>query len=121
MRLAWINKNKKASIKVLLRYVAALYVEPEDFSSDISVKKMQVTDKDVSFTIQNAGKKHQVLSSLTMKVSGKKDIEFNPEELKGMTGENVLAQSERVFHFPKSGKFKDIQAADKVKINFEED
>jgi fimbrial chaperone protein len=115
------NKNKKASIKVLLRYVAALYVEPEDFSSDVSVKQMQLGEKDVSFTLSNAGKKHQILSSLTMKISGKKDIDFTPDELKGMTGENILAQSERVFHFPKTGKFKDIQATDKVRINFEKD
>jgi fimbrial chaperone protein len=115
------NKKKKASIKVLLRYVAALYVEPEDFNSDVSFKQLQVDEKNVSFLITNAGKKHQVLSNLSLKISGKKDIEITNDELKGMTGENVLAQSERVFRFPRSGKFKDIQASDKVKISFEKD
>ena len=115
------NKKQKASIKVLLRYVAALYVEPEDFSSDVTLKKMDVDDKGVAFTISNAGKKHQVLADLTLKVSGKKDFSIEGEELKGMSGENVLAQSERIFRFPKSGKFKDIHPTDKVKINFEKD
>lgn len=115
------DKKKKASIKVLLRYVAALYVNAEDFSSDISFKKLEVSDKQVSFTIGNAGKAHQVLSNLELKVIGKKTLVFNGEELKNMTGENVLAESERVFHFPKNGKFSDVQPTDKVRINFEKD
>ncbi len=115
------NKKQKASIKVLLRYVAALYVQADDFDSDVTLKKMDVDDKNVSLLISNAGKKHQVLANMTMKVSGKKDIEFTSEDLKGMTGENVLQSSERVFRFPKSGKFKDVQSTDKVKINFDKD
>lgn len=115
------NKKKKASIKVLLRYVAALYVEPEGLSSEVELKKLEVDDKDVILTIENKGKKHQVLADLTLKFSGKKDIVLEGDELKGMTGENILAQSERIFRFPKAGKFKDIQATDKVKINFDKD
>lgn len=116
------NKKQKASIKVLLRYVAALYVAPEEFSSSITLKKMDVREKekDVSFLIANSGKKHQVLSSLKLEIVGKKSIELSGEELKGMSGENVLALSERVFRFPRVGKFKDIHANDKVKIDFEE-
>lgn len=118
-----IEKNKKqnASIKVLLRYVAALYVLPEDFSSDVSFKKLDVDDKNISFTVANAGKKHQVLSNLEMKITGKKTIELVNDDLKTMSGENILAESERVFRFPKNGKFKDIQPTDKVKISFEKD
>ena len=118
-----IEKNKKqnASIKVLLRYVAAFYILPEDFPSDVTLKKLDVDDKNVAFTMANAGKKHQVLSNLEMKVTGKKTIELKSEDLKSMSGENVLAGSERVFRFPKTGKLKDIQSTDKVKINFEKD
>lgn len=115
------NKKQRASIKVLLRYVAALYVEAEDYTPDVTLKKMDVEDKNISFLLINSGKKHQILANMTMKISGKKDIELNSEELKGMSGENVLGLSERVFRFPKNGKFKDIQATDKVKINFEKD
>lgn len=115
------NKKQKASIKVLLRYVAALYVEPEGLSSDVSLKKMEVDEKKVSLIMSNAGKKHQVLSNLVIKFNGKKDITVEGEELKGMIGENVLAESERIFHFQKSGKFKDVQSTDKVKISFDKD
>ena len=113
--------KKKASIKVLLRYVAALYVSPESYDSDVSVKKYDVTSKTVTFHVQNAGKKHQVLSGLVLKISGKKDLELSGEDLKGMSGENILALSERIFSFPKTGKFSDIQQSDKVKINFDKD
>ncbi|MBC7713943.1 MAG: molecular chaperone [Rhizobacter sp.] len=115
------DKKQKASIKVLLKYVAALYIDPENFSSDVSFKKMDVDEKNVSFTFSNDGKKHQVLSNLEMKITGKKTIELKSDDLKGASGENVLAESERVFHFPKVGKFKDIQPSDKVKISFEKD
>lgn len=115
------NKKKKASIKVLLRYVAALYVEAEEYGSEVAVKNLEVDDKNVSFVVSNTGKKHQVLANLSMKISGKKELQLTSDDLKGMSGENILAQSERVFRFPKTGKLKDIQAADKVKINFEKD
>jgi fimbrial chaperone protein len=115
------NNKKKASIKVLLRYVAALYVGPENINSEIIFKKLEVNDKNVSFLLGNIGKKHQVLSNLSLKISGKKDIVLNSDDLKGMTGENILAMSERIFNFPRNGKFKDIQISDKVKLNFEKD
>ena len=111
--------KKKAAIKVLLRYVAALYVMPESYKSEVSLKKLIVTKKEISFQMKNAGKKHQVLSGLVLKILGKKDLELSGEELKGMTGENILAESERVFTFPKTGKFVDIQQSDKVKIHFD--
>lgn len=115
------SKKQKASIKVLLRYVAALYVTPEDWDSEVQFKQLQVEEKNVSLVLENKGKKHQVLSNLSMKISGHKDIELNSDDLKGMTGENILAQSERVFTFSKEGKFKDIKNSDKVKISFEKD
>lgn len=119
------NKKQKASIKVLLRYVAALYVTPEDYQSEVVLKKMEIDEKHVSFLIANTGRSHQVLSNLLIKVkvkvAGKKDIELNSEDLKGMSGENVLALSERLFRFPRNGKFKDIQTTDKVTIDFEKD
>lgn len=115
------NKDKKSSIKVLLRYVAALYVEPDDLKSEVNLKKLEVSDKNVTFFMENKGKKHQVLSNLEMKITGKKTIDLSSDDLKGMTGENILALNERFFRFPREGKFKDIQASDKVKINFEKD
>jgi fimbrial chaperone protein len=118
------NKNKKASIKVLLRYIAALYVKAEDYSSEIKVAEVKSVDKKISILIENVGKKHQVLANLNLKFideNKKKEILFNAEDLKGMSGENVLADSKRIFVFPNSGKFSEINSTDKVKISFDKD
>jgi fimbrial chaperone protein len=117
------TKNKK-SIKVLLRYVAALYVTTEKMQSDVNFKSLAVDEKKVSLTIENKGSKHQVLSNLNLKFlddKSKKETLLTAEELKGMTGENVLAMSERVFIFERQDKFKNINASDKVKISFDKD
>lgn len=116
------NKNKKASIKVLLRYIAALYVNGDDYSSVISIDGVKTADKKVSIQMANSGKKHQVLTNLNLKfINGKKEILFLPEDLKGMSGENILAESKRIFTFPLTGKFSGVSANDKVKISFDKD
>lgn len=119
------GKNKKASIKVLLRYMAALYVANDDLSSDVKfIGLKKVENNKLAFEFENTGKKHQVLANLHLKISDekkKKDIELNPEDLKGMTGENVLAQSKRIFVLPREGKLSDVDSSSKVKISFEKD
>lgn len=118
------SKNKKTSIKVLLRYIAALYVKSEDFTSDISIKEIKIADKKVSIEVNNAGKRHQVLSNLNLKFVNdktKKEILFKADELRGMSGENILASSSRVFTFTQSGKFAEINSTDKVKFSFDKD
>lgn len=118
------NKSKKASIKVLLKYVAALYVESESFNSDISIKEVKEQGKKIQIVILNAGKKHQVLSNLSLLFTddrSNKKIIFKADELKGMSGENILADSRRVFSFVKEGKFSLMNPTDKVTINFDKD
>lgn len=118
------GKNKKASIKVLLRYMAALYVSTGEFESDVKLTALKKTDSKVIFEFENSGKKHQVLANLHLKLTDekkKKDISLSPEDLKGMTGENILAQSKRVFILQKEGKLSDVDSNSKVKISFEKD
>lgn len=115
------SQKKKASIKVLLRYVAALYVSEEGFEADVSLVKVEKNKKNIIFHFKNAGKKHQVLANLNLKAHGAKSLELSQDDLKGMSGENILAQSERFFKFPLEGKIKDLEPSDKVKINFEKD
>lgn len=117
------EKKKKGSIKVLLRYVAALYITDDSFEPNIEVEKIIVTKKDVGFLIKNNGKKHQLLSNLNLKISGekKKELKLLAEDLKGMSGENILANTNRLFRFPKAGKFQGIEEKDKVAISFDKE
>ena len=38
-----------------------------------------------------------------------------------VSGENILAESKRIFIFPKTGKFLELKITDKVKITFDKD
>lgn len=119
-----VNKKKKASIKVLLRYMAALYINADEFTPSIVVEEIKTDHKKVSILIHNSGKKHQVLTNLNLKFinnKSKNEILLQADDLKGMSGENVLADSKRVFVFPQTGKFESISSSDKVKISFDKD
>ncbi len=118
------DKSKKASIKVLLRYIAALYVKPADLNSDISITDFKVVDKKFIIATINKGKKHQVMTNLMIKFideAKNKEVLFKSEELKGINGENILADSQRLFIFPNLGKFSEIGVNDKVKMSFDKD
>jgi fimbrial chaperone protein len=118
------GKNKKASIKVLLRYMAALYISNEDLSSDVKLLSMKKVENKLAFEFENSGKKHQVLANLHLKITDekkKKGIELTPDELKGITGENILPQSKRIFFLPREGKLADVDLSSKLKISFEKD
>lgn len=118
------SKSKKASIKVLLKYVAALYVTTDKFSADAQLSKFEIKNDKVIFTVDNKGSEHQVLNSLKMVYDSsktKKEVTLEGQELAGMNGENVLAQSHRNFSLPKTGKLFDLSSSDKVKISFDKD
>jgi fimbrial chaperone protein len=118
------SKSKKASIKVLLKYIAALYISTDKFSADAQLSKFEVKNDKVIFTVDNKGTEHQVLNNLKMMINSsktKKEITLEGQDLSGMIGENVLAQSHRNFSLPKTGKFSEISSNDKVKISFDKD
>lgn len=118
------SKNKKASIKVLLRYMAALYVNSNDYSSEVNFLGLKKADNKLAFEFENKGKRHQVLANLHLKIideKKKKEVSLAPEDLKGMTGENILAESKRIFLLPREGKLADIDPSSKVKISFDKD
>lgn len=116
------TKTKKASIKVLLKYVAALYVTTDKFSADAQLSKFEVKNDKVIFTVDNKGSEHQVLNNLRLvykSSKNNKEITLEGQELTGMIGENILAQTHRNFALPKTGKLSEINSGDKVKISFD--
>lgn len=116
------NKKKGANIKVLLRYVAAFYVTSEKFDSKVDISKVEVNQNEVKFTVENAGNAHQVLTKLTLNFkTGDKAIEISSDQLKGMAGENILANSKRIFTFPKKDVFNQIESGQKMVMSFEKE
>jgi len=87
-----LGKSKsKTGIKMLLKYVAALYVNPADTKSNVSCEIMKS-----EFWCKNSGNKHQILNFKSISIAdGKKKIEIAEDELKRINGENILPGIQR--------------------------
>jgi fimbrial chaperone protein len=92
------KKDTKTDIKILLRYVAALYVTPEKTSEGFKVASSAPVkgSNKVSFTLENVGNVHIILdkAKVYLEQEGK---QFSVTSLEGILGENLLASSKRVF------------------------
>lgn len=93
-------RQKGSGIKMLLKYVAALYVNPGNTKADLKVVSIQV-GSELKITLENKGSLHAPLVNpqLTLK-KGSKKILLKDGQLKGLAGENVLAGARRVFSIP---------------------
>ena len=108
------DKKSKTGIKMLLKYVAALYVNPKNSESKISCEY-----GDAQLTCINEGNKHRILNfkSLVLQDSSSK-IEFETADLKKVNGENILAHGKRVFSLKKDG-LSTLKSPVKVNFKFE--
>lgn len=98
------KKKKGSGIKMLLKYIAALYVNPGNTESNIHVTDVAPGEQ-LQITIENKGTRHQLLTNAVLTLSkGGEKIKLKGDELKGLTGENVLAGSRRVFRIPAQAK-----------------
>lgn len=99
-----VNLEKKgkeeAGVKMLMRFVAALYATPKDAKHDLSVSLMPDT-AGTSVRVENRGTKHALLMDVVLEyTSEKKKGEIKGSDLKGLVGENVLAGQTRIFKLP---------------------
>lgn len=95
------KKRKGSGIKMLLKYVAALYVNPGETSAKLVVKVLESTPQ-LKLLVENAGTMHAPLTRPTLTLTAKeKKVVLKGEQLKGLAGENVLAGSKRVFTIPR--------------------
>lgn len=102
------NQNKKSepvNINFLLRYVAAIYVVPENVQAKIEVQNISVVKgTELSFVLKNTGSAHQVLSNskILIKEKGKDKIvhELSEKQIEEQLGaENLLAGMNKRFNF----------------------
>jgi len=97
-------KKEKANIKILIKYVGALYVAPADAKSKVAVDSA-ITDpqkKTIEIDVSNKGSEHQVLKNLSISIkTGKNEYKLKGDELLGMDGENILAGKSRHFTLTK--------------------
>ena len=109
------KKKKGSGIKMLLKYVAALYVNPADTESNVQVVGVE-PGEELAIKVENKGTRHQLLGNAVLTLSkGDKKIKLDGDKVKGLAGENVLAGSRRVFRIPSQPQVtKDFQGTIKV-------
>lgn len=113
------KKQKTSGVKLLLRYLGALYVSKEEFHSNVVVKKILNEDNGLRVEVENLGKNHQVLKNLKIVLNNEKDVVvLEASDLEGMNGENILGESRRIFKLKNSKNLKISQKAS-AKLKFE--
>lgn len=109
-------KNERSGIKMLLKYVAALYVNPEGTESNVKCE----LDEKTHLVCMNSGNKHQILTfkSMTLEDS-KKKVDLSKEDLKKIGGENILVGGKRTLNLSFNNEVKSLKAPVKVNFKFE--
>lgn len=91
------TKNK-SGIQMLMRYMAALYVTPANAEASVVTTLVSSNKDGLEIAVENKGNAHQIIMNPVLSFeSGKKKWSFKSKELPNFAGENVLAQSKRVF------------------------
>lgn len=111
------KKKKKSGIQMLMKYMAALYVTPEDAKSNLKIESIKTQNGMLDLVIINDGNKHQVLIDPVLTITDlKKTYTLKSSELKGVTGENILALAKRKFSFKSDLSLSD-KALATIKVN----
>lgn len=94
------KKRRGSGIKMLLKYVAALYVNPGETFPALSVSVVENKDQ-LKLMVENKGSMHAPLTRPSLVLtSGKKKVSLKGDQLKGLAGENILAGSKRLLSVP---------------------
>lgn len=109
------KKKKGSGIKMLLKYVAALYVNPGETEANVQITEV-IPGSPLQLVVENKGSKHKLLTNAVLTLShGKEKLQLKGDDLKGLAGENVLAGSRRIFKIPAQAKVtKDFKGTLKV-------
>lgn len=114
-------ETKEVGIKMLLRYIAALYVNPGKTKPDLDLEKVVSSDDSLEIHLRNKGSQHQILNiaNITFEKADQK-IVLDRAGLQSLQGENVLAQSTRIFRIKKDDRTKNIDKSYKATLSFDE-
>ncbi len=102
------TKQETSGVKVLFRYIAALYVTPAKVSPKLILKSAVGAEKDgkkgINVTISNEGTRHALLSNPTVRLQDSANsampIVIAGEAAAPIDGQNLLPASERLFFIP---------------------
>lgn len=96
-----LKKEKQTGINMLMTLVGALYVQPNNTKSNVTVKAVQRQGNKLAITLANSGTRHQLMRYATLSLkNGSKVINLKGKSLIGLDGNNVLAGSTKRFFIP---------------------
>lgn len=102
-------QGREINLTTLVRYAGAIYITPEGATPDVVLEsavyqKGKTGEDELLVTFHNQGTAHTLLKNLTLTIAAagqpEKTISLTPEQLKGISDENILAQSKRQFVIP---------------------
>ncbi len=116
-----IDLNREATdgarLKLLVRYVASLYVAPKGVKAEVALesagRKTAAGGARLAIVLHNRGTAHSLLRGLTLTVTGQANgggevsVELAADQLDGMIGQNLLAGHRREFLLPWPAKLRD--------------
>jgi len=96
-----LKKEKQTGINMLMTLVGALYVQPNNTKSNVTVKAVQRQGNKLAITLANSGTRHQLMRYATLSLkNGSKVINLKGNSLAGLDGNNILAGSTKRFFIP---------------------
>ncbi len=100
------SQQQTSGVKVLFRYIAALYVSPPNVNYKVAITKAVYAEQDGKkgflVTITNSGTRHALINDPVIKLTGAgaAAITLQEDDAKALQGQNLLAGSSRLFFFP---------------------
>ncbi len=100
------SQQQTSGVKVLFRYIAALYVTPPNVNYKLAITKAVYAEQDGKkgflVTITNSGTRHALINDPILRLSGAgtATITLQDDDVKPLQGQNLLADSVRTFFFP---------------------
>jgi len=111
------SSNSESNLKIMFRYLGALYITPEGAKPDVNIEKHSIepgssgsSESDsLAFTIYNRGTRHAILNNLSLRIKAEDSQSapahvIGPDKLGGISGENILPDSRRHFSIPLPSK-----------------
>jgi fimbrial chaperone protein len=101
------KKNKKGGMQMLMRYLTALYIVPNNVEPNVKLQSaLKESDEEgnalLAITLNNEGKARTVLKnfSLNIKDSTGNEINLTPEEIPEINRKVLLAKMQRRYVLP---------------------
>jgi fimbrial chaperone protein len=100
------TQQQTSGVKVMFRYIAALYVTPPNVGYKLTISKVQYAEQESAkgflVTVTNTGTRHALINDPVIKISapGSAAITLQEDAVKSMQGQNLLPGNVRQFFLP---------------------